>query len=192
MTALSNIGGPFHRPSMGRKQQISLQTVERRTIRMLQGYRTQEMFTVLNGGFGSVDRSGGIMDRGLLDISEFFLRRQYNYVCEAHGLRNPSAPSRSIPGELPEQDCWKDRHLSARKLSRERQHTTVSAADASTVPSESLRPEAGPGSSVKPAVAVFSSFHRALTDLRSKEALFIRASCKVTLLPGPDKPCLLQ
>jgi hypothetical protein len=123
------------------------------------------------------------MDRGLLGISEFFLRHRYNYVCEALGLRNPSAPSRSMSSELPEQDLWKDLHLSARELSLVRQQETVRAADDAT-PVISLYPEAS--SSLQPVATdgahVFSSFHRALTDLRSKESLFTspsRASDKV-------------
>ena len=74
----------------------------------------------------SVDQSGGIMDRGRQGISEFFLRHRYNYICEALGLHNPSAPYRSmhdclaVPG-----DFWKDLHKSPNQKLYEEQDEQI-------------------------------------------------------------------
>ena len=105
------------------------------------------------------------MDRGRQGISEFFLRHRYNYICEALGLHNPSAPYRSmhdclaVPG-----DFWKDFHKSPNQKLYEEQDGADSRKDADF--------EHGLPLTAIDDKKALSSFNSALSNLRAKEAVF--------------------
>ena len=105
------------------------------------------------------------MDRGRQGISEFFLRHRYNYICEALGLQNPSAPFRTI-STVKQDEFWKDLHKSPKQIFFENQD----GADDDTYTAS--QPEAYQDPEGSDDAYSMNTFKRALMALRSKEDVF--------------------